>query len=358
MLRATSKEGETIMSAKLVVFVTASLLIVIPSLARADQASLLIPNNAPDNYNYVPTVMNTSDGVQRIWWCGGPNDTIFYQSFDLNNGGQTITPKTAVLVEGPPGAWDSVFVCDPSVTKGSWNNPLGDGVTYSYAMYYSGTDNSEGHSGVGVAFSNDGVSWNKYPYPIYRNPPAYSPAFVRPSNPQGLAYGLGEQSVLSAAGGSELYLFVLNVDNEPQYVQLFHSTDGLHLDLYSNVTTAGLIPDSDGIAVFNEPDFAYDDATAKLYVVTNRTNTPGILDIYRISWDQLSSGSWEYLASLGPGTAYNPTGSPLNANAGLQHNEFGRLGLFLPNIITYFSAAPSADTVQPSSIWWWITTVN
>src|SRR5580698_10403937 len=46
-------------------------------------------------------------------------------------------------------------------------NPLGNGKTYSYAMYYVATDSLQGiNNSIGVAFSNDGLNWRKYPHPV------------------------------------------------------------------------------------------------------------------------------------------------------------------------------------------------
>lgn len=328
--------------------VIAVLTILVCSSARADQAGRLLPASGPDNYNYVPSVMMGTDNVQKVWWCGGPTDTIFYMAIDLSTG-QYVTPPTAVLREGPPGTWDSVFVCDPSVTRGYWANPVGNGVNYSYAMYYTGTDDPYGHNGVGVAFSNDGINWDKFPFPLYRN---------SPTNPD--SYGVGEQSVLSASGGSEIWLFVVNAEHQPQTLELYHSNDGLHLDFQSTLSTAGLIPNGSGVAIFNEPDFAFDDNTGNLYCVTNRTDNEAIIDVYRIPWGQKETGTWQYLSSLGPGTSFNPTGQNVNADAGLLRNEFGRNGPFLPTVESFFATGPGGgpySSVQPSDIWWWETTV-
>ena len=63
-----------------------------------------------------------------------------------------------VLAE-TPGAWDSAFTCNPKVIGGVFENPLGDGQTYTYAMYYVATAEISGvNNSIGVAFSNDGIA--------------------------------------------------------------------------------------------------------------------------------------------------------------------------------------------------------
>src|ERR1700677_3794047 len=122
------------------------------------------------NYDYSPSVIQ-SGNLQQFWWCGGaynPNnstqysDTIQYESIDLSTHARY--GPVAVLGE-TPGAWDSVYTCNPKVVGGSFANPLGDGESFSYALYYVGLG-STGNNSIGIAFSKDGISWKKYPQPI------------------------------------------------------------------------------------------------------------------------------------------------------------------------------------------------
>ena len=113
------------------------------------------------NYDYSPTVIQ-SGNLQQIWWCGGAynptnstqySDTIQYESIDLST--QVRYGPVAVLGE-TQGAWDSVFTCNPKVVGGSFANPLGDGESFSYALYYVGLGPT-GNNSIGVAFSKDGT---------------------------------------------------------------------------------------------------------------------------------------------------------------------------------------------------------
>jgi hypothetical protein len=95
-------------------------------------------------YDYSPSVIQ-SGNVRQFWWCGlavnptqssQETDAILYESVNLTTG-ETEGPLT-VLAE-TKGAWDSVFLCNPKVIGGSFDNPLGDGQSFQYAMYYVAT---------------------------------------------------------------------------------------------------------------------------------------------------------------------------------------------------------------------------
>ena len=126
----------------------------------------------PGIYDYSPSAIQTGNVVQ-VWWCGSDDnasdrtqmsDAIEYESINLTNNSRSV--PVPVLGETQY-AWDSVYTCNPKVIGGSFANPLGDGRTYSYALYYVGTDSLQGqNNSIGVAFSNDGSHWKKYPKPI------------------------------------------------------------------------------------------------------------------------------------------------------------------------------------------------
>jgi predicted GH43/DUF377 family glycosyl hydrolase len=59
------------------------------------------------------------------------------------------------LNRGDSGAWDSYAVTDGVVIKEN-----------QYKMYYRGTNVHDGYAAVGLAYSSDGISWEKYPSPV------------------------------------------------------------------------------------------------------------------------------------------------------------------------------------------------
>lgn len=120
-------------------------------------------------YDYSDSgIRDVAAGTETHWWCGDTpshqTDTILQQQYRLSDGAVTI-PERQVLAEGGVGAWDSALVCNPSVVRGLFVDPLGDGLDYSYAMYYVGTAGAHDNS-IGAAFSNDGATWVKYPDPV------------------------------------------------------------------------------------------------------------------------------------------------------------------------------------------------
>ena len=107
-------------------------------------------------YDYSPTAIRTGNLV-KIWWCGGDSnpydvtqfsDTIQYESIDLTTNKHD--GPVAVLGESQF-KWDSVYTCNPKVVQGKFVNPLGNGKTYVYALYYVGLGPT-GNNSIGVAF--------------------------------------------------------------------------------------------------------------------------------------------------------------------------------------------------------------
>ncbi len=281
----------------------------------------------PGMYDYVPSYI--VDGtVHQFWWCSGPEqgddpsmppgDVIKYREVDTATGiGSTIR---TVLRPGM-GTWDKAHTCDPSVVKGVFSYA---GNTYTYAMYYTATDdptNGGINNGIGVAFSNDRVTWVKYPYPILRSVTSAS------------TYGYGQQSVLSANGASELWLWATQLlPGAPQTWVLYHSPDGLHLDVQLTVSTSGI----QGGAIL-EADFAYDYNTGLLYMVSDRGDVHSTIDLYSIPWASQGSGTWTYITSITPAL----TGQQTNHGAGIRHDPYGAVTPFLPQIVAVFASTAS-----------------
>lgn len=212
-------------------------------------------------YDYSPSVIQTGN-VQKFWWCGNAHnpakssqdtDTILYESIDLMSG-QRVGPVVALAET--PGAWDSAYTCNPKVVQGKFSNPLGDGQTYSYALYYVGTDRVAGTAnGIGVAFSNDGMNWKKYPLPV-----------IPTTNLNG--YGAAQPVPYNSDGQQAITLFY--EDDAPPLPADHHweavSTDGVHF------TTTGLLTTNGLNLVSNHPawaDMAYNKADGYWYALYN-----------------------------------------------------------------------------------------
>jgi hypothetical protein len=310
--------------------------------ASADQAQQLFSRG--DRYNYVPTTIRTGNHL-RIWWCGGDDtgatDNIFFREIDVET--QTYGPIRPVL-QPTPGTWDSAFACDPSVVQGDWQYPPGSGERYSLAMFYTGTDDHRGegsNNGIGVSFSNDGVTWIKHPTPIFRNPSPDPSAEAQP-------YGIGQQSVLSADGRSALWIFVLErplPGVSDQWYTLYYSPDGLQLERKFRISRAGI----EG-AFVTEADFAYDPGSDTLYMVTDRVNNVAAMDVYQIKFSELETGTWRRIKTIDE----KATGNLLNGGAGFLRDPYGRNTPFLPQVQVFFgSGRPGKENINTWQLWWY-----
>jgi len=269
-------------------------------------------------YDYSPSAIQVGN-LQQFWWCGGapnPNlpsqksDTIQYAFIDLTSNEMSV--PTTVLAE-TPGAWDSAFTCNPKVIGGTFNNPLGDNQNYSYALYYVGTASSEGIiNSIGVAFSNDGIHWKKYPKPvIYATTQSY--------------YGVAQPAVYNSDHKAGIWLFYEDSNGPPmnQHVEAT-STDGVHFTVVGKLTTNGLPPDS------SWGDMAYDSSAGYWYAVFNgqsRSGEPAQLGVtlYRIKSDALLTGTtpWQQLKTFDT----NLSGNEVNFIAGLLRDQYGNVNI-------------------------------
>ena len=301
-----------------------------------------LPRGAVGNigrYNYSPSVIQTGDSRQ-IWWCsqgvnrsnGSQNtDAIYFESINLSTH-ESYGP-VQVLAE-TPGAWDSAFTCNPKVIGGVFENPLGDGQTYSYAMYYVATaDGGGANNSIGVAFSNDGIVWKKYPHPV-----------IQPTSPTG--YGVGQPALYNADHKSAITMFY--EDNIPtvHYVAAV-STDGLHFKVQGTLTSNGLDEDNPQASW---GDMTYDAKAGEWYAVFNRPLRPpsatgGVLErgqygieLYKIPQDALLTGTspWRQLVTLDT----NTTGFESNFLAAFVHDFYGNIDLTAdPKIAMYVSVS-------------------
>lgn len=289
-------------------------------------------------YDYSPSIIQTGNQLQ-IWWCGqGRNpqkssqdsDSILYATIDTTTGRKT---DPVIVLAETPGTWDTVFTCNPRVIRGSFANPLGDGQTYTYAMYYvataapAGVDNS-----IGVAFSNDGIAWNKYKEPV-----------ILSDSP--LDYGVGQPAVYNVDGKSNLILLYEDSNTSIEHI-MATSTDGIHFSVQGTLTRNGLDPSNP-----SPPwgDIGYDPTTRYWYAAFDlplrdpattggQENGQYGIQMYRIPDSSLLSGAtpWQLLKTFDT----NSTGYEANFLAGLLKDQYGSLDVGpYPKIQLYPSIA-------------------
>jgi len=298
--------------------------------------------------------------VLKLWWCGADynpsditqfSDSIQYESIDLSTN-QHEGPF-AVLGETQY-AWDSEYTCNPKVVQGKFVNPLGNGKTYTYAMYYVALG-AVGNNSIGVAFSNDGLSWKKYPKPII-------------SAETQTGYGVGQPAVLNVDHNAAIRMFYEDYSFNVHHVEAI-SNDGVHFTSIGTLTTNGLDPNNPGA---NWGDMAYDPETGYWYAGFNTglrdpSTTGGQvergqygIELYRIPDGSVLTGStpWQMLTTVDT----NLTGSEANFIPTFARDPYGNLNVgAYPSIQMYTSmsnppppwnAAPALAAVYGSISYW------
>ncbi len=310
----------------------------------------LLPPGAIGNagrYNYSPSIIENGN-TRQFWWCSqgrNPNDSsmdtdaIFYASMNLST--HVVSSPVLVLAE-TPGTWDAAYTCNPKVIGGVFDNPLGDGKSYSYAMYYVATSLVNGSSNsIGVAFSNDGIHWVKDPNPVI--------ASTAPAGSRG--YGVGQPALYNADQKSAITMFYEDWTPFVHHV-VASSKDGVHFTVQGTLTENGLDAD-DQYAIWG--DMSYDSKAGEWYAVFNRparpaSTTGGIpeygqygIELYKIPRNAILDGStpWQQLITMDT----NSTGFESNFIAGFVHDMWGNLNVkSYPMIQMYTSVSyPAPD---------------
>jgi|GEM_PF-3036821 len=299
------------------------------------------------------------DGIHHIWYCGASDvtntDAIFYttKSTPLSQVGGWSSPLE--VVNNTNVAWATQHICDPNVIRGAFTY---NSQPYEYAMYFTGDDGSAPQgirAAVGVAFSNDRVSWVTHPARI-----------ITATDPLAAEYGAGQSTVAWAPDNSDtLYQLyrdstaVFGVDSE---ILLAATTDGL---TYSPIPgTETLIPET-GVNGINatSPDLAYNPLDRHWYAITHtfgfggptipdfrvrllRSKAP---DALLAEWDQLAE--WD-VGDSGEETNIEPS-LARNENGSLYIDENGWLYVFftvgewIPNFNTWGIAQARYRVVDP-----------
>jgi hypothetical protein len=274
----------------------------------------------------------------QFWWCGSDvnpsdrtqmSDTIQYESINVitknHDGPFPVLSQTQY-------AWDGDYTCNPRVIRGVFANPLGNGQTYTYAMYYVATNSVNGTDNrIGVAFSNDGTAWKKYPQPI-----------IAPTSLIG--YGVAQPVVYNSDHHSAIHMFY-----EVSYPVSSHveatSTDAVHFTQVGTLTTAGLDPTNPNPSW---GDMAYDPQTGFWYAAFNQpfraaSTTGGVseygqygIQMYRIPDASLLTGAtpWQLVTTVDT----NLTGYESNFIASFLRDGYGNLNVgSYPSIQMYTS---------------------
>jgi hypothetical protein len=288
-------------------------------------------------YDYSPTAIE-SGNVRQLWWCGWDDnasdrtqisDSVQYETFNLSTGAHS---EPVPVFGETQYTWDGAYTCNPKVIKGSFANPLGNGETYTYALYYVATDLVAGtHNRIGVAFSNDGKHWKKYPQPI-----------ISPVGDAG--YGVGQPSLHNDDQKAAIRMFYED-DEGPTYHVEATSKDGVHFQVQGTLTMNGLDPANPHPSW---GDMAYDPVTGYWYAGFNLPNrapstTGGSqelgqygIQVYRIPDASLLTGATPWQLVMTVDTCL--TGYEANFLPGFTRDPYGNLNVgSYPTIQMYTS---------------------
>lgn len=304
------------------------LIIAASTFAYADFQNGVLPHH--NDYDYAPSMVREAN-YDRFWWCGndtpgsGFKDVIYYQYVDRN----TMVYSAVYKVLRPSSSgWDSLNTCDPSVVLGPFRNP-DNGQSYNYAMYYTGV-NSGGPNQVGVAFSNDGITWVKYSHNPVIAPQAW------PAQGTCRQYGAGEPATYW--NGSSLVLIHYDGTISPicEAAWIRTTTDGVHFSSPIEVSKSG-------VDVGGSADFAYDATSGMVYGAV-----PSVLDggrgfgFYSMPESQfrVGQGTWQLLGEV----STDLTGYQENHNPGFLRNNRGSVTSWLPALEAYYGRGTSTPS--------------
>lgn len=308
--------------------------------------------SAKRSYDYNPSVIQ-SGTMQRFWWCGGganPHhpgytaDNIYYAARDTRSGKFAQSP-VSVFAEGTAGHWDDYLDCNPSVVGGNFA-PFGDGRHYTLAMYYVANSIASGTNQIGVAFSNTGTSWRRWPYPV-----------ITRSNPhpgKG-CYGVGSPSAYNIGRSGRVRLFYEDICNGGYTLYSAITPDGVNFAHPTTVTRSGLgyCNSVHQGAVPTDANMSYDPAHSDWYATMDlgcangqRSGERGTIGFklykkHASSTGSLAAGSWQPIATVDT----NSTGYEINSWPALRRDRYGNVAL--PNLEVLYTVA---NPLPPSNV--------
>lgn len=246
------------------------------------------------------------DGTKHIiWWCSQASD-----------GKDSIwrAQKTGDLVPAGPGGWGTYsqvlthgqiswadsHICDPSVIRGTFTHGSN---TYSHALYFTAQVPGPVEAKIGLAFSNDGISW--------------TPSSAAVVVPYGTApgYGAGMSGVAYHPANGRLLHAYLDSTQTP-ILRLNESIDGktfFPVPSYPTQLHAAGRRGNDG----QGPDISYNPRDGYWYAAIKNYDSAGIYDgetrILRSRNANDLLGPWDVIGVFNS----TVTGLPQNHNPGL-----------------------------------------
>ena len=271
-----------------------------------------------NRYDAYPTHLYLN-GVHHIWFCGrapGGQDAIFLTTKASSLGpGSWSTPLLVFDRQDSP--WATVHTCDPSVVRGEFTY---NSVAYELALFYTADDGSGGvgtGNAIGVAFSNDGISWMSHPT-----------AVIQATDPSTPEYGAGQSSVSWLPGTTtltHLYNDTTTTTNFWGRVVQRTSTDAIN----HSALTFTMLTESGVSGNANGPDAAFNPVDRRWYAVLNTNTIPPAnppdpdlgIRLVKSRTENSLLGEWTALSDIDTAD----TGETTHGNPGVARNETGTL---------------------------------
>lgn len=245
-------------------------------------------------YVYAPSVIKEGD-IYHVFYCsnahaGKIKDSIYYRRCVRTTNGFAYSKPVAVLSAGE--GWDSMHVCDPSVTAGNF---IYQHHSYKYLMAYLGcssTDNQDNK--IGFALSNDCVNWVKVEnFCIAEEFDEQSDVFQ---------WGVGQPSVLTADGKLFLFYTSGSADITCEKIKIYEDGNFDQLRESGNFTINNMIGD-----FISNADYAWNGS--QLVMICDRhpfsegtlSDISDSSDIYTAdiaTYEDLAACEWKHVASI------------------------------------------------------------
>lgn len=281
-----------------------------------------------DAWDYAPSIVVLPDNPAqaRLFWCsadknlqGRTSDSIFSVGYDV--AARKVVGETVKVIAPSESGWDSYHTCDPSVVAGKFSS---NGVAYAYALYYTATERAGIENHIGVAFSNDLLTWVKYPDYV-----------IQPESLSGKSYGAGQSSVVNRDG--TVFLFYLDRSRGVQKMLFRTTQDGVHFSDAQLTSMKGL----EGLSI-DAPAFAYDSELNKWFMTTGifegsrpcggRPARFPYTSVHTYTTDDFQTGDWKEIGSIGGGE-HNLI---MNHNPEFLTDVYGNLSRFHSSIPTFY----------------------
>ncbi len=205
------------------------------------------------DYTYAPAAI-ADLGVDVSFTCSNRTPRVVEDVVMMRD---HITRTDRVVLEPTRGAWDGKHVCDPTVVEGSYAY---DGVTYRYAMFYTGSTDPQsiGYGNqIGVAFGNQLYGpWKKAPSPLV-------------TAPISAGWGVGQPSAV-AVSDTQVLLAYTRSNPTTMYATVLDLADGAAPVV---VRAQWALPVSGTPGILNG-DIAHDPLTNEMVIVID--GPPGV----------------------------------------------------------------------------------